>query len=634
MAKDKNTNSQKQKTRKLKPPKSILKKILHFLAITLFLTLSSLPITILSYHQTYTDKIYPGIYVGNISLGKKTFGEASRLTVSHFPPPSSRLILVSEGQIWEMPISEINLSFEATATAKKAYQFGRSGRLGFDLSSKWQAIATGVKLTPVYHYDQGLLDKKIFEFSALVDIQPVPSTLTVSGKKVVTTPSRAGRVLDQQKLLRILRHRFENLQLSEPISLPIINLKPTLNENRATQARQVLEKLISTPLILTFEEKSWTINASTALNFFLPISTTSAQTQLTYLVKEKGQVFANPLSETTPVRQDSLINAQILKDYFKGIALEIDKDPQDAVFHFVAGKVRIFKPSHEGQKLDIEKAIELTSKVLTDEQELADRNFKITLPVKITQPEVTTGEVNNLGIREFLGRGVSNFRGSIGPRVHNITLSAERLNGLLIAPGETFSFNESLGEVSSVTGYKQAYVIKRDRTILDDGGGVCQVSTTLFRAALDTGLPIIERTAHAYRVVYYERVYPVGFDATVYPPAVDLKFKNDTSAYILIQSSVDKNTNELIFELYGTSDGRTIELGKPVMTNQVPPSEPLHQEDSNLPKGEIKQIERPAWGANVRFSYKVTRGEEILQNTTFYSRYRPWGAVYLVGTKE
>jgi vancomycin resistance protein YoaR len=191
-----------------------------------------------------------------------------------------------------------------------------------------------------------------------------------------------------------------------------------------------------------------------------------------------------------------------------------------------------------------------------------------------------------------------------------------------------------VGEVSEKTGYQQAYVIKSGRTILDDGGGVCQVSTTIFRAALNTGLPIIERVAHAYRVAYYEQNSQVGLDATVYEPAVDLKFKNETPGYILIQSSVDQKNQMLIFDFYGTGDGRRVIIGKSTIAKQVPPPEPIHQEDPNLPKGEIKQIDWPAWGAEVSFSYQVTRGNELLQNETFVSRYRPWQAIYLVGTKE
>jgi vancomycin resistance protein YoaR len=245
---------------------------------------------------------------------------------------------------------------------------------------------------------------------------------------------------------------------------------------------------------------------------------------------------------------------------------------------------------------------------------------------------IKTEEVNDLGIKELLGRGISYFRGSIASRIHNIQIASSRLNGILIPPGETFSFNQTLGEVSQATGYKEAYIIKEGRTILGDGGGVCQVSTTFFRATLDAGLPIIERAPHAYRVYYYEQNSQVGVDATVWEPSPDLKIKNDTPAHILVQAYVNPSQYRLTFEFYGTSDGRKATISKSRIWDQTPPPPDLYQDDPTLPTGTTKQIDWSAWGAKVAFDWKVERGGEILQERTFYSSYRPWQAVFLRGT--
>ena len=247
---------------------------------------------------------------------------------------------------------------------------------------------------------------------------------------------------------------------------------------------------------------------------------------------------------------------------------------------------------------------------------------------------MTTENVNNLGIRELLGEGVSYFRGSAAGRVHNITLASSKLNGLLLGPGETFSFNTALGEVSAATGYQPAYIIKGGRTILGDGGGVCQVSTTFFRAALNAGLPILERQAHAYRVSYYEQESFAGLDATVYSPKPDLKIQNDTPAHILIQARVFPQEFKLVFQLYGTADGRRATITNPRLWDQVAPPPPLYIDDPTLPKDEVRQVESPVWGAKAAFDWKVVRDGQILQERTFYSAYQPWQAVYLKGTKE
>lgn len=319
----------------------------------------------------------------------------------------------------------------------------------------------------------------------------------------------------------------------------------------------------------------------------------------------------------------------------KPISDKIKIEPIDALFNFQDGKVLAFQPSSNGQEIDI-KVLEnlILSKATILLIKEKPESFKIAVPVKVLQPKITTDKVNNLGIKELIGSGTSLFQHSIPNRIYNITLAATRLHGILIEPNEVFSFNKSLGDVSAFTGYKQAYVIQNGKTVLGDGGGVCQVSTTIFRAALDTGLPVIERTAHAYRVGYYEQDSGPGIDATVYSPSVDLKFKNDTGNYILIQTFIDPDIQRLTFRLYGTKDGRVSLIGKPVILSQAQPPPPLYQDDPTLPKGQIKQIDFQAFGANVYFTRQVTKNGKVIINDKFVSNYRPWQAVYLRGTKE
>jgi vancomycin resistance protein YoaR len=260
------------------------------------------------------------------------------------------------------------------------------------------------------------------------------------------------------------------------------------------------------------------------------------------------------------------------------------------------------------------------------------KTLDLNIPVAKTLPDITTDQVNNFGIKQLIGRGTSTFYHSIPGRVHNVALASSRLNGTLVKPGETFSFNQALGDVSAFTGYQQAYIISEGKTILGDGGGVCQVSTTLFRALLNAGLPIMERQAHAYRVSYYEQGFPPGLDATVFSPSPDLKFVNDTPAYILIEAKADTKNFSLVFELYGTDDGRIATISKPLITNIIAPPEDKYQDDPTLPTGIVKQIDYKAWGAKVTFNYRVVRDGVDLINKTFISNYKPWQAIYLKGT--
>lgn len=315
---------------------------------------------------------------------------------------------------------------------------------------------------------------------------------------------------------------------------------------------------------------------------------------------------------------------------------KLTKEPVEGLFKFENNRVVAFQPSEDGQKVDTEK---IKSFINENVIVIANKKHKtssvvVPIPIIIVTPKTTTNEANNLGIRELVGRGTSSFVGSIPNRVFNLSLAASRLNGILIKPGEVFSFNKVIGDVSSLTGYKQAYVIQNGRTVLGDGGGVCQVSTTFFRAVLNSGLPVVERNPHAYRVGYYEQDSPPGIDAAIYTPNIDFKFKNDLNSSLLIQTHVDLNYYTLTFEIYGTGDGREVEMTTPIVSAQTPAPEPLYQEDPNLPKGEVKQVDFAAAGASVSFNRTVKKDGKVLLSETFSTRYRPWQAVYLKGTKE
>lgn len=311
-----------------------------------------------------------------------------------------------------------------------------------------------------------------------------------------------------------------------------------------------------------------------------------------------------------------------------------NREPQNALFTFEDGKVTSFKADAPGNRLKSEEFREAfqaaVQRISSDNKSLVVR-----LEEEAVKPEITLAQANDLGIEELIGEGRSDYSHSIASRIHNVKLSAQKFDGVIIPKGEEFSFNKIIGDISSRTGYQQAYVIKNGRTVLGDGGGVCQTSTTMFRAALNTGLPITERNAHAYRVSYYENDSEPGFDATIFSPTVDLRFVNDTPAAILIQMEIDEDNQLLTFKFYGKRDGRTVTLSPVTIWGKAPPPEPLYQDDPTLSNGVVKQVDYAAWGAKAKFDYLVqdSSGKEI-QNKTFVSSYRPWQAVYLRGTAQ
>ncbi|MFI5265198.1 MAG: VanW family protein [Candidatus Levyibacteriota bacterium] len=332
----------------------------------------------------------------------------------------------------------------------------------------------------------------------------------------------------------------------------------------------------------------------------------------------------------SPAYTSSLDSIQTLLD---PIQKKIHVEPVDALFKIENNKVVAFRQSSDGATIDFNTLQTRIEEEIPAIMRGDKKNFTFQIPVKILKPVVSTDKANNLGIIEEIGQGSSFFAHSIPGRIHNVALAASKINGVLVAPGEEFSFDKNLGDVTQYTGYQQAYIIQNGKTVLGDGGGVCQVSTTLFRAILNSGLPITDRTAHAYRVGYYEQDSPPGLDATVYFPSVDLKFKNDTGNYILIVADTDLSNLKLTFTMYGKKDGRQVTLTTPVVTNQIPAPADLYQDDPTLPVGQVKQIDFAAAGATVIFSRTVTKnGKPIIQDT-YKSVYQPWQAIFLRGTK-
>ncbi len=257
-------------------------------------------------------------------------------------------------------------------------------------------------------------------------------------------------------------------------------------------------------------------------------------------------------SKKTPIRTYKF-NPSSVYAWTGQIANSVNAEASEPSIKIENGRVTEFTPPQTGKSLD---RYDSTMKII---DALSKGINTIELSVRTTEPRESLAEKNNLGIKELIGRGESVFNGSPANRRHNIKVGIEKMKGIIIKPGEEFSFNKYLGPVEAYAGFKPELVIKRTGTVPELGGGLCQVSSTTFRAAMHAGLPITQRRNHSYAVQYYA---PQGTDATIYPGVVDLKFKNDTENSILVWPYL-KNENYLVFDFYGTYDGRKVELGTP-----------------------------------------------------------------------
>src|SRR6185436_1686958 len=291
----------------------------------------------------------------------------------------------------------------------------------------------------------------------------------------------------------------------------------------------------------------------------------------------------------------------------------------------------LMEDSKIGRTLEVEASVKAINDALLRGEHTAS------LVINEAQPQVSgSSTAEQLGITQLLLSETSYFYGSSEERRQNIEAASSRFHGVLVAPGETFSMGETMGDVSLENGFAEALIIYGGRTIKGVGGGVCQVSTTLFRAAFNAGFPIVERTPHAYRVSYYEEtasgaVDPglAGLDATVYFPLVDFKFTNDTPYWLLMETYM--GSGSLTWKFYSTKDGRSVTYDTTGPTNVKPAPTPLFEENPELKKNEMKQVDWAANGADVTVNRTVWKNGAIYFQDTVSTHYEPWQAICQYG---
>ena len=452
---------------------------------------------------------------------------------------------------------------------------------------------------------------------------------------------------DQEQHLSILKESLADV-LSEKIEagfefvsdneLEIIEERPGQSFDyklALEQTRPLIEELDSFDITLKVSQENPLINSQVVRNYQSQILALTKKGELTIAQAENKWTVANDIwrqwlkvkSNTNNQNFYIGIDREKFDAYLKeaGIKEKVEVPVQDARFKLKDGRVSEFIASQDGVSINIEDSLKNLEEKLIQTEELV-----LNLALERVEPSVANADVNDLGIKEIIGTGVSDFKGSPANRIHNIGVGADTLNGMLIAPGEEFSVIKALGEIDGEHGYKQELVIKGNRTIPEYGGGLCQVSTTVFRGVLDTGLPVTERRNHSYRVIYYE---PAGTDATIYSPWPDLKFVNDTGHHILIQSRIEGA--KLYFDFWGTSDERIVRMTEPVIYNIVSPPPKKVIKTTDLPVGQEKCTEKAYSGASAKFDYSVQypNKPEPVENT-FYSHYVPWQEVCLLGVSE
>jgi vancomycin resistance protein YoaR len=569
------------------------------------------------YDLTYADKIYPGVSVAGIDMSGLTAQEAAARLVQAIDYPTRGQVAFVEGaNVWVAHPNELGLYLDYPTSAQAAYDYGRTGGLFARWEAQYRAWSLGVDLPVRFLLDERTAHQYLSALAAQIDRPIIEATLSVSGIDVVVRPGQVGRSVDVEAALNELRLLLPTLT-DGLIALRVNETPPIILD--ATAQAELARQILSAPLTITVpnavqgDPGPWTFDQA-ALAAMLTIQRVDTPQGAIYQVGLNSEPMRAFLESTVPLFARAPANAQFI---FNDETKQLDRTKNAVI----------------GRALDVEATLKAIN------QQVVAGAHSVPMSMVYTNPALTDDATGaSLGITQLVSSQTTYFYGSSASRIQNIQTASARFHGVMVPPGATFSMAEVLGEVSLDTGYAEALIIYGNRTIQGVGGGVCQVSTTLFRTVFFGGYPVVERYAHAYRVGYYEQTASgghdprlAGLDATVFAPVVDFKFTNDTPYWLLMETYVNVEARTLTWKFYSTSDGRTVDWYTTGPENLVEPPEPLYEENPDLAKGVIKQVDWEAQGADITVTRTVYRNGQIVASDTFTTHYVPWRAVFQYG---
>ncbi|MDO8444017.1 MAG: VanW family protein [bacterium] len=561
------------------------------------------------YSVAYGSKVFPNQYLDDLNLNGKTKVELATLikkTTEDFQKSTITLKNLDTSKIYAINPAEISLNYDVDETVNQIWAVGRNKRAFQALRQQFRAIFRKNKHASVLTLNIEGLNKKVAAIATELD-QPEKdySIFYKDGKFNLLTDRTAGKRIDQGEIIANVKTRISNVKTAD-YSFALKNYSPQITTENANKVLDQANKILTAgELTLKTDNASFTIDRDTIGGFIIS--------------KGNGDDL------------NLVLNTDRVAAYITALATSINVDPKDAKLTTVNGKVSVFQLSQVGKNLDATQTrqdIESALFTRINDGTTAVDSKIINLKIAVKQPDVSSDAISQYGINEIVGTATTSFAKSPSNRIHNITIGASAINGVLLKPGEEFSTLDRLGKIDGSTGYLPELVIKDNKTIPEFGGGLCQVSTTLFRSALNSGMKITARTNHAYRVSYYEP--PAGMDATIYNPAPDFKFINNYSSYILIQSQI--TGTKLTFTFYGTKDGRSVIQSTPSVTNYVEPPPPVETVSAALQPGQRQLTGHAHQGATADFHYTVkSTSGEVLQDKNFHSVYVAIAEQWLVG---
>lgn len=612
-----------QATPTAQPSKQNLNRNLGYLLLPpltiLVLAVLIFAVMLVSYQSRHSNKIFTGVTVGNADLSGLTETEAAAALSSSLGIDTPQITLVNPrtGEEWAFTHAELGMQLDADTTLAQALAVGREGGVGQQMREMYQTWYYGRSLPPTLILDEGQLANTLNSFASDVNQTAINASMLVDGNGVSYQQGQTGQVVDID-------------QLRSQLTMPLMELKPARIE---LLVHDIVPTLADTQN-LAYEVEAVT---SSPVNFYLqnPLDEIDLETELTLPPEQLEQwLRVEVISGENGRYQHSIFIDEVgLRQWLDEYADALYREPVNARFYFDDNtrELVLVAPHINGRELDIEATMVLF------QEEIVTANRSIPLVMRPIVPTVhQDATAVELGITELVTQTTTWFYGSTDERKHNIARAAANFFGVVIAPGEEFSFNKYLGSISETDGYEQGFIIIGGQTVEGIGGGVCQVSTTLYQTAFNAGFPITERWEHGYMLNYYNDGEGPGMDATVFSPIVDMKFINNTPHHLLIENYYSTENEALTFKFYSTSLGRTVVKERMPWENVTDiPDRSLDRWEYNpdLEEGEVIQIDWATEGADVTVQRTVLNadGVPLYGTENFTSRYIPVPNVYQYG---
>ncbi len=561
-------------------------------------------IFLIGIRAAYANRALPGVTAAGVPLAGLTEPEIQVVLGDSLTYGQSGTVLLRDGaNHWVTNPSDLGVVIDIPSMANQALRYGREGNLLHQISDLFTAWGAGVEVPIAVLFDQRIGAEYLSDIASVIDQPQLEATLGVQGVDIVMRPGQIGRRLEIAGNLQALSPAFSQLHDAE-MDLVIEQTPPIVLD--ATEQGRIAAEILRAPLTITAEGAGpWVLERETLADMLR-----------FNLVEDEGRYQVG-------------LDLGALYALLEPLAPELERAPENArfIFNDDTRELDLLTEAVVGRTLDIPGSITAIN------DQLVQGDHEIELVFDLEQPAVgSEATAAELGITEEVSVVSTYFAGSSPERIQNITTASAPFHGLLIAPGETLSMADVLGDISLDNGYAEALIIYGDRTIKGVGGGVCQVSTTLFRTAFSGGFGIEERHPHAYRVGYYEQgpgSPGPGFDATVFVPLVDFKFTNDTPNWLLSETYI--YGNQLLWKFYSTGDGRQVQISSPQISGRVDAPKPLYKENPDLEEGEIEQVDFEVDGTDVLVTRTVTRDEQVLHKDTIKTHYLPWRAIYEYG---